>query len=91
MGTGRTISAGQSGTLVHPLLTVESGVSFRAVTQIAASVISLVALPSLKARHVCAGQEAVLAVCALEPWQTRARVAVIQLLKQTRILADPLY
>ena len=75
-----TISAGKRRALVHSLLAVESGVAAGTLAHVAAAIVLLPAFATVETGGVGAGQQAVLAVGALETFQTLARVAALQIL-----------
>lgn len=75
-----TISAGKRRALVHSLLAVESGVAAGTLAHVAAAIVLLPAFATVETGGVGAGQQAVLAVGALETLETLACVAALQIL-----------
>lgn len=76
----RTVGARQSRAFVHSSFAVETRVASGTVTRVAAPVVLLVASAAMKARRVCAGEQAVFTVSSLKARQTGADVTFIKIL-----------
>lgn len=79
-----TISAGKRRALVHSLFAVEPGVAMGTLAHVAAAIVLLPALATVKTGGVCTRQQAVFTVGAFETLGTRTHVAAFKILGEMR-------